>query len=138
VNTCKTCRRKDVDKINHLIVSGTPLRSITDDYGIPAGSIQRHKEQCIREMLVSAYHEQRQGLLGKLDRLEQKFELMYEDDRFRPAAGRLLVDLFDKEAKIAGAYQQDRKNETDLGKELAEKWGLPGEKIQEIAEKFEQ
>lgn len=112
--TCKTCRRPDVNEINALIFSGQPLRYITDNYKIPNGSIQRHKEQCLPELFEAIRERQREGLLGKIDKLETKFldiENEFGDNwQARIAAGAKQIDLLDKEAKLTGAYTKEREN----------------------------
>ena len=116
--TCKTCRRDDINEINALIFEGKPLRYIVDNFGIPNGSIQRHKEICLPELFEAVRERQREGLLGKIDQLERKF-LAVENEfngnwQARIAAGAKQIDLLDKEAKLTGAYIQEATNPADI------------------------
>ncbi len=112
--TCHTCQRSDVQEINALIISGKPLRYITDNYEIPNGSIQRHKENCLPELFKEAREQHREGLLGKIDSLERKFLLVESEFngnwQARIAAGAKQIELLDKEAKLTGAYLKEQEN----------------------------
>lgn len=76
-------------------------------------SVARHKDYCIPQLFVTHENKLRGGLLGKVDSLEKTFRGWLENPKKDHQAGKLLIDLIDKEAKLTGAYQQDRSNETD-------------------------
>ncbi len=143
MNTCRTCKRPDINEIDALLMQATPLRNIVERFkGTTMGGLSRHNNECLVYPTNELHEKKRNTLLDELAAIRQEIIDLHsefpDNGTVRTALVARRLEAFDKEAKLTGAYQQDRKNETDLGKELAEKWGLPGEKIQEIAEKFEQ
>lgn len=62
---CKVCTHQKQDTIERLIAKGIPLRSLSNQYGMSAGSLSRHKRVCMASTI------------------EEVTELVKEEDRRR-------------------------------------------------------
>jgi len=130
-NTCKTCQREDVNQINKLLVGDTPLRNIVVQYaGANIGSLKRHKDKCLKELLVEARAEKRIGLLADVD--DVRTQIVALEKRFAdngPVMVALVsrrLEAVDKEAKLTGAYIDAKKNPADLAQyiKVLKDWGI--------------
>lgn len=144
MNTCRTCKRPDVDEINKLLSQNKPLRYIVDTFGIPNGSAQRHKENCFRPQFAQAIIEKRGGLLADVDAIKQKIDELNADFPKNPTTRNAVVqrwiDVLDREARLTGAFVKDQTNPTDeaelariLTQRLTEK-GFSPEEARQIAQ----
>jgi hypothetical protein len=116
--TCKTCKRPDVDEINRLIGEQKPLRYIVDNFGIPQGSIQRHKDNCIDALFAEVREEKRAGLLSEVDKMKQEIEAVktqfVDNANVRVQLIARQKDAIDLEAKLTGAYVKEKSNPSDI------------------------
>ncbi len=68
MNTCRTCRHKDIDIINASIVARVPFRTIANRFSISSASLKRHALKCIPELLSKA----EAGEILKADKILQE------------------------------------------------------------------
>lgn len=117
--TCKTCKRPDVAKINKLISNSVPTRDIANKFsGISKSAIDRHKTNCLKQLFAEVIVEKRAGLLAEVDKVKDRIAVVAEQFADNgPVQVQLIarsLDAIEKEAKLTGAYQQDRSNEEDV------------------------
>jgi len=140
-NTCKTCRHENAEQINIMLADGQPLRKIMDRFkGLSTGGLQRHKEGCLRELFDEVREQKRIGLLADVDEVKREIQLakmeFADNGQIRVQLIGKRLDAIEKEAKLTGAYQQDRKNDADIDRvveayRLWEEWyGNPDEEKQ--------
>lgn len=117
-NTCKTCRRDDIDEINDLLAKEVPLRNIVGTRkNITTTALHRHKNTCLVELFAEIRHVKREGLLAKVDAVESEIEAVKAEFGDNPTVrvgliGKML-DAIEKEAKLTGAYIKDAPNPAD-------------------------
>ena len=112
--TCKTCRREDASEINRLIAIGTPLRYFVDNLGIPQGSIQRHKDDCVKTLIGEVREQKRTDLFQDVDNMMQEIERVRDAFPTNPSVRVQLIarsrEVADLKAKLTGAYIKDLEN----------------------------
>jgi hypothetical protein len=80
---CCVCTDGRRDQIERALLSGTPLRKITENFGIKAGSLWRHRTDHLPTALVkaaaSAEMARSDGLLQHVHTLVGRTESLFED-----------------------------------------------------------
>ncbi len=152
---CKTCAHPDIAKIDSLLAGNIPYARIASDFGLSAKMVERHAKQHAKPIIEKAKAAAEKVIVNQilkyrkevnfplLDKVKLLQERILNDmDRTRRMADR--VPLFrefrgslQEEAKLAGAYQQDRKNDADVDRvveayRLWEQWfGSPNAEEQQ-------
>ena len=114
-NTCKTCKRDDVNEINKSLVNQIPLWKIVARFdGLSLGGLHRHKDICIERLFAEVREQRRAGLLQSVDEVKREIVQLQFDFPENPnvrlgVVGRML-EVIDKEAKLTGAYTKERDN----------------------------
>lgn len=112
---CKTCSRADVEAINELISRKCSLRKIMDNFvGLSQGGLQRHKDNCIREVFQQNIEKRRDGLLAAVDEVRDEIAVLRTEFADNPnvrigLVGKML-DAIEKEARLTGAYTKEGEN----------------------------
>jgi hypothetical protein len=115
MQVCKTCKRSDLGAINKALVAGETLRNISKQHkGATVASLQRHKENCIKDLFVKVIDQKRAGLLGEVDKVKKRIDAVAEKFADNGQVQVQLIarqlDVIDKEAKLTGAYTKDKDN----------------------------
>ncbi len=119
MNTCKTCKRPDILEINADLGAGVSARCIMAKFAkLSMGGLQRHKENCLEELFAEVREQRRAGLLADVDEVKKEITVVKQQFTDNPNVrvgliGKML-DAIEKEAKLTGAYQQDKKNIEEL------------------------
>ncbi len=83
-------------------------------------SIKRHKDVCATELLEEVKVIRRDGLLGKLDKIDAKIERLEKKFADNPQTQVQLIarqlEALDKEAKLLGAYTNPQENAQSIAK----------------------
>ena len=114
--TCNTCKHSDASEINAMLIHGISFRNIVakKDGGLSTAGLKRHKDKCLRELLGELMIERRAGLLADVDEVRSQIQRL--EQRFAKNGPVLValvsrrLDAIEKEAKLTGAYVQDKKN----------------------------
>lgn len=120
-NVCQTCKREDVDQIDALLIKRVAFRNIMELFPkLSLGSLSRHNKECLVFPHSKALEKKRSGLLAEVDAIREKISVLDEtfadSGMVRVGLVGKRIDVLDREAKLTGAYQQDRPN--DLAVEL--------------------
>ena len=143
--TCKTCRQPNVEQLNGMLAQDLPLRDIAlAGNDISLMSVSRHKNQCVPELMEQVKTQRRDGLLADVDEIKSEIDQVKSEFPTNTQARVNLIakriDVLDKEAKLTGAYIQDKQNPADkselLNKTaqlLADRLGFSPEQALELA-----
>lgn len=150
---CKTCAHPDSGKIDQQIAANIPYARIASDFGLSRKMVERHAKVHAKPIVEQAQKAAEKVIVNQI--LKYRKEVNYPLlDKVKLLQDRILNDIdeaclddrvplyrefrgsIQEEAKLAGAYQQDRKNDADIDRvveayRLWEEWyGNPDEEKQ--------
>lgn len=114
-NTCKTCLNPQISEINTMLVNEIPARKILNKIkGVTVGSLQRHKENCIRSLFAPVIEQRRASLLARVDEIYNEIievrAAFLDNPNVRLGILGKMRDAIDLEAKLTGAYLKEQEN----------------------------
>ena len=123
---CRTCMHPERDAIDRALVTGTPLRTLEERYGISRSSLARHKDNCLAQTVQRAAEEREAA------DLEHGGDLMRAWESYKSEVDRILTEhsddprivlqavsrgtrLFETRAKLEGRYTDGTTVNVSLG-----------------------